>query len=388
MKKLVICCASGIDNSGDEALLGILLRRYSPEYNIAIISLDAEKTRLSVNDPKYCYCTIQSPEARKVIKDCDIFMYGGGGLIQDKTSVYNPLRWLSCLHYAEKKHKKTFIYGCSIGELHYSFNRMLASRILSKVDYITLRDVVSDQLLDELLKVKNHEVTADPVFALGSPSEEEYSQVKSFFEFPDNYCCISIRHWYDTYPLLPVKVANGLHLYKGRKEYHRYVREMADIVARINDQYHLDVVFLSMCHGRDTEVARDVLEELRKNGGNAERNRIIDQTLFPSKSAEAVIKGARFLLGMRLHSIIYAINVLTPVIPIVYQDKGLGIVRTLDINDYHEVDSVNASDVCRSIEEIMKNRDKCVRDLEEIRGKMQLAESKNDVCFRKTVGAD
>jgi polysaccharide pyruvyl transferase WcaK-like protein len=43
MKKLVICCASGIDNSGDEALLGILLRRYSPEYNIAIISLDAEK---------------------------------------------------------------------------------------------------------------------------------------------------------------------------------------------------------------------------------------------------------------------------------------------------------------------------------------------------------
>ena len=104
-------------------------------------------------------------------------------------------------------------------------------------------------------------VTADPVFSLPPPDEEYARRKVSLLNLPETYICICVRHWYDTHPLIPVKIATRLKI-RNKKNiamYMRYVETLAQTVDRINENLDLPVVFLSMCHGRDASVAEDIL---------------------------------------------------------------------------------------------------------------------------------
>lgn len=75
MKKIIIHCASGINNIGDEAILDVMVKYVQEFGDISVISLNAKNTRKfhpdiqAVND--------FSLSALKLIKDCDLFILGG-----------------------------------------------------------------------------------------------------------------------------------------------------------------------------------------------------------------------------------------------------------------------------------------------------------------------
>lgn len=241
--------------------------------------------------------------------------------------------------------KTTCLYANSVGELRFGINRRMAARALKKVHLITLRDALSAVLL-ERLGVAGAQVTADPAFCLALPTPEEQAAAQSKYHLPAEYICIAIRHWYDTNAVIPVKIATrlGLRSRKNARQYERYTGVMAEITQRINQELGLPAVFLSMCRGRDAGVARDILANLPQNLGNF----VIDEPAMAPQDALAVIGQSKLLLGMRLHSLIYAANLGIPMVPIVYQEKVQGLAQMLGAQSVH-VDTMDEKALWRLI---------------------------------------
>ena len=344
-KKMVIHCASGMENSGDEAILQVLLRRYTPDFEVSVISLSPEKTLALHGAMGIRALGERDAACRQAIAECDVFILGGGGLLQDKTTIFNPSRWLAKLRLAQRMGKTTCLYANSVGELRFGINRRMAARALNKVHLISLRDALSAELLEQL-GVAGAQVTADPAFCLEPPTPEEQAAAQSKYHLPAEYICIAIRHWYGTNAIIPVKIATrlGLRSRKNARQYERYTGVMAEITQRINQELGLPVVFLSMCRGRDARVARDILEKLPENAGNI----IIDDPAMTPQDALAIIGQSRLLLGMRLHSLIYAASLAVPMVPIVYQDKVEGLVQMLGAQSVH-VDTMDTAALWRLI---------------------------------------
>jgi len=351
-KKMVIHCASGMENSGDEAILQVLLRRYTPEFEVAVISLCPEKTLALHGAMGIRALGERDAACRQAIADCDVFILGGGGLLQDKTTIFNPSRWLAKLRLAQRMGKTTCLYANSVGELRFGINRRMAARALKKVHLITLRDALSAELL-ERLGVAGAQVTADPAFSLEPPTPEEQAAARQKYDLPREYVCIAIRHWYDTNAVIPVKIATrlGRRSRRNARQYARYTSVMAEITQRINDELGLPAVFLSMCQGRDAGVARDILAKLPQNLGNF----TIDEPSMTPQDALAVIGQSKLLLGMRLHSLIYAADLGVPMVPIVYQDKVAGLAQMLGAEAVH-VDTMDADALWRLVQPALDGR--------------------------------
>ncbi len=151
-KKILISGYYGFDNSGDDAILKAIvkdIKRIGGE-DVRIIALS--------NNPS-CTEEIYGIEAVnrfgikgvvKAIKDCDLFISGGGSLLQDVTSTRSLLYYITLMKLAKLYKKPVMVYANGIGPINRSINRVLTRNILNKVDLITLRDEDSKIFLEEL----------------------------------------------------------------------------------------------------------------------------------------------------------------------------------------------------------------------------------------------
>ena len=106
-------------------------------------------------------------EVIRAIGKCDLFISGGGSLLQDVTSTRSILYYLALMMMALIFRKPVMVYANGIGPINKKMNRILTRVILNRVDYITLRDEDSKAFLHQLgVTNENIIVTADPVFTL------------------------------------------------------------------------------------------------------------------------------------------------------------------------------------------------------------------------------
>lgn len=350
--KMVIQCCSGIKNSGDEAILKTLLWQYGEEYDIAVISKNPQYTSKIHESVKTCESHRSCCNA---VKNCDVFVLGGGGLLQDETTVYNVAVWLRYLARAIRLGKTTVIYANSIGPLNWRINRWLVKKYLSKVDLITLRDEASAELLKQMGVRSKIAVTADVVFSFPEAGKEQ-GKINADDREGDGYICMALRHWYDIHPLIPVSICNKLHIRskKNKKLYKKYIQIMAETTKYINDIWKKKVVFVSFLYGRDGAVARDILSLAGKNN-----NEIIEDEYMDPKETINIIRHADMLIGMRLHSIIYAICTSTPVLPVIYSSKVAGTVSMNRLEQYSiSMEELDSNRMIRQLNQVWQNREK------------------------------
>lgn len=373
-KKMVIQCCSGICNSGDEAILQTLINQYYKEYEISVISQNFHNTSLMHPAIKTCDRYRSCCDA---IRECDVFLLGGGGLLQDETTIYNVGKWLYYLRMAIRYGKKTVVYANSIGPLNWKINRLLVKRYLNQVDLITLRDEVSAELLKEIGVDKTDVyVTADPVFSLPVERIDEKK----------GYVCMALRHWYDIHPLIPVSICNKLHIRskKNQKRYEAYIGVMAAVTDYINKVWGKNVVFLSFLYERDGAVARDILERVQ-----SKENKIIEEKYMPVGKAVAVIGDAELLVGMRLHSIIYAICSGTPVLPVIYSSKVRSILKFTNMEEYGiSMEELQEEKMIEFLNKVWKEKEKQKLLMKEQYCVMKERESKNKRLLEELIEKD
>ncbi|HXM06785.1 MAG TPA: polysaccharide pyruvyl transferase family protein, partial [Candidatus Acidoferrum sp.] len=116
--RLLISGYYGFGNLGDEALLRIIVDRIStrvPAADIEVLSATPGRTARELHvrsTPRG-----QWRNVRRAIRESDVVVSGGGGLLQNATSSRSLLYYSGILREAIRAHRKSMIFAQSIGPL-------------------------------------------------------------------------------------------------------------------------------------------------------------------------------------------------------------------------------------------------------------------------------
>jgi polysaccharide pyruvyl transferase CsaB len=184
----------GFGNLGDEALLDVIVTRLRAAYpggSIDVLSADpaATSARLNVDaTPR-----MDLGAVRRAIERSDVVLSGGGGLLQNVTSLRSLLYYAGIVRTATRANKKTMIFAQSIGPLDV-FGRAVVRACCGGVSAATVRDERSRRLLTTLLPKVRVERTADPVF-LFEPGTEPLDLAAEGLGGPGPLVVVSVRRW-------------------------------------------------------------------------------------------------------------------------------------------------------------------------------------------------
>lgn len=164
----------GYDNAGDEAVLAAILAHINAQAPgsefVATSGAPQTTAKLHAGADYGLRCVGRDDFAGlwREIKQCDVFISGGGSLLQDVTSLRNIVYYTGLMRLAQLARKPVMVYAQGIGPLKRPLSQKLTRIALQHKNtrIIAVRDPDSKALLEKIGVRKNIEVTADPVWAL------------------------------------------------------------------------------------------------------------------------------------------------------------------------------------------------------------------------------
>lgn len=292
---VLFCGYYGYGNTGDELSLRCTvdaLRRKDRSLRITVLSAYpkefGKKLALRAVSRKDPFLILRE------IRRTRLLVFGGGTLLQDKTSLRSLgyYRWI--LRTAERRGKSVYVYANGVGPLTKPSSRRAVLRVLNAANRISVReDSAADALIGAGLSPEKVLVSADPAFLIPAPSQKEREELLSELGIEGDYFAVSLRDFPD------------------RDD--RFDREISRAVRDISVKYSLIPLFIPMQEGADLALCRRIAAD---SVGSA----VLAKGLTPERTV-ALLSGARFTVGMRLHSIILSVCVETPVIPLSYDPK-------------------------------------------------------------------
>ncbi|MCK9217457.1 MAG: polysaccharide pyruvyl transferase CsaB [Firmicutes bacterium] len=337
---IVVSGYYGFGNSGDEAILKSIVRdfkNFAPNTEITALSNSASKTGRDYGIKAINRLNII--DILKTIKNCDLFISGGGSLLQDQTSTRSLLYYLFIIKIALHYNKKVMLYANGIGPINSKSNAERVKRIVNKVSLITLREEYSYKLLKSVgIEGTEVKITADPVLTT-EPAGVEI--VKSIFAkegiSPDNkYVGVNIRKWPYAKNLDNELIKSLIYLY---------------------EEYRLVPLFIPMSQ-EDVVIMKRIASRL-------DIPYKVLTNIYEPEELIGIMKQLVMVLAMRLHTLIYSSIAATPMVGLIYDPKIKGYL------DY--IGQPAAGDV-KSIESIMINieTDKIMKDYEKEKDKLEI----------------
>lgn len=339
-KTIVISGYYGFKNSGDEAVLKSILTALEQEgqaagvnINPVVLSIDPESTSATYGVKSVH--RMKLGEVRQAIKESDGLISGGGSLLQDATSPKTIPYYLGVLKIAQWLGKPTFIYAQGVGPVNRKLFYPMIRSIFRKCTYISVRDMQSGELLQSMgISGEAVHVVPDPVMGLPLPAgegvhldshlgsalkENEAEPVSSIeeqresSEEPVKPSPLSSGETEDSLPVIGISVR---YWHPERKE----LKAVAEGLKALAEQRPVHLRFLPFHQPDDLEASQflaDALGDISKNGSLISFYREEKQ---PQDMLREVSR-CDMILGMRLHSLIYAANQSVPLLGISYDPK-------------------------------------------------------------------
>ncbi|MEL7564780.1 MAG: polysaccharide pyruvyl transferase CsaB [Dehalobacterium sp.] len=327
MKKVVLSGYYGFNNIGDEAVLASIiqsLQKEIPDVIITVLSNEPVKT-----EKQYGVKSVNRWRLEQIItvlRDCDLFISGGGSLLQDVTGKKSILYYLALIYLARMWKKPVMIYAQGIGPVMRPWARKLMGRVLNKVDLITVRDEASrDDLTAVGVSHPPLVVTVDPVMGWEEPQGKMLPEgLQNLNWDEEKFIGISLRHW------------PGLN-----------TAELADLCDHLVRQ-KLNVIFLPFHFPGDISVCRDVAKLMK------EESYLVKDNLSPAEMMNVVGK-MHLVIGMRLHALIMAGAQGVPFVSISYDPKVERYAKLMDQITACSVETMSCSDLRMSVEQILSD---------------------------------
>ncbi|HYG57484.1 MAG TPA: polysaccharide pyruvyl transferase CsaB [Symbiobacteriaceae bacterium] len=306
MAEILVSGYYGFYNAGDEAILAGMIRavrEVAPETTFTVVSGKAAYTRslhgvaaVSRGDFKNIW---------RAMGRADLFISGGGTLLQDVTSSKSLSYYLGLITMAKLRLKPVMIYAQGAGPVRRPLGRTLIPVIANGVDLITVRDPESAETLRHLGVVRPPlSVTADSALALG-PSDPEWgaSLLREAGVDPGRPVIgVSVRQWKQGEAPMQPPLARAL-----------------DQLAR---EAGAQVVFIPMQEPADIEAATAVSQHM-------EMPVVVAQGRYTYAQVMAMIAGCNLLVGMRYHALVFAAMNGVPLVGLSYDPKNDAFLRLI-----------------------------------------------------------
>ncbi|MDF2927457.1 MAG: csaB [Paenibacillaceae bacterium] len=334
VKQIVISGYYGFRNSGDEAVLQSILLALEAEGEKAGVTI--EPIVLSV-DPDltsqmYGVKAVHRMKPRQIwqaIRGSDGLISGGGSLLQDTTGWKTIPYYLGVIRLAQWLGKPTFIYSQGLGPVKKTaFYNPIAS-IFSRSRYVSVRDKESADLLRRMGYTKDVEVVPDPVMGLplrepsagGAVHENVLSAVDGAGGRKSDRPAVigvSVRYWT-----------------KDRSELRGIAESLKQIIGQCGE---VEIRLLPFHLPADEQASRDVLTELEGAASPDVVLKLVQGVEHPQEMLREVAS-CDLLIGMRLHSLIYAASQQVPMVAVSYDPKIDQFMRRLDSSSATTADS-------------------------------------------------
>jgi polysaccharide pyruvyl transferase CsaB len=312
-QRIVISGYYGYGNSGDEALLEsilLALREESTKLGIDIVpivlSIRPQATEM-MHGVKAIH-RMNVFQIAKELRNADGLISGGGSLLQDATGTMTIPYYLIMIKIAQWLSKPTFIYSQGVGPITKRIFYPLIKHVYSRAQYMSVRDEPSANLLREIgLPQERIQLVSDPVMGLPlTPAEERSTHarrpIESEVEASDMPIIgVSVRFWEQKREDLNGIAGALAHLLKTRSVRIRLL------------PFHIPNDIKASNH----ILAR--LEQMCSKGEMANIELVLDAVQPQDMLRE--IQACNILIGMRLHSLIYAAANRIPMLGISYDPK-------------------------------------------------------------------
>ena len=290
--RLLVGGYAGCGNLGDDAILqGLIVRLRKEHPEVRLRALTGSPVRDSRRFGIPCVHRLRLPSVALAMLRSDIFLLGGGSLLQDLTGKRSLAYYLFLLKLARFLGCRTGTLAAGIGPLRSAHSEHSVLQALCACEVLTLRDEDSRRFLilhgAEPAKVR---LVPDPAEFLPPPPPLRSAAILSALGLPDGtgYFCVSVR------PTQPPG--------------HQPLAVLATAVRRISAEHGLTPVFPVLDPACDLPATREIIR-LSDCGG---------KVFLPDEASDlpSLLSGAVFLLSMRLHALLFAGQVGTPAIAV------------------------------------------------------------------------
>ena len=329
-RTILIAGYYGFGNVGDEAILSAMLaglRAQQDELEFIVPSENPTGTIATHNVRSVHWKDIHA--LLNAANESDLIILGGGGLFQDYwgvptgtslTASHWGISYYSAIGTLAVLYQKPFmIYSVGVGPLLSEEGRQLTRWAFEVANVVTVRDPASRELLMELgIQERKVAILPDPALTLelDITSAAEILRTQGIDS--------------QTHPLLGVCIRNWA---EGATT-DQWKRELAVVLDRFlatHDVQALFIPFQIQQHTleNDHSVALDIVSMMQ----NQDRVCVLSETYSPAVVG-GLISHCHLILGMRLHSLIFAANAGIPSIALVYDPKVGSFMRSLGLSEY------------------------------------------------------
>ena len=261
--KIVICGYYGHKNLGDEAIFSVInkkLREIYPGADIHIIN--------SKNPFKNALAMWHT----------DLFIFGGGSLLQNSTSNASLFYYLAIIHIAHAFAKRTIMLSNGIGPIENRyFSRNILSKIIAKsvdaFDFISVRDTDSQKSLAKMLPHRKIHLIRDPAFSFApqiSKTDKSNAKKECFVYIP---------------------CARGLNKSKIS------LVDLTKSLRKLEKSFEIPVAIVVLNPEEDLQVAKELSKHLENS-----------KILCPGTPSElfSILKNVKFVISQRYHGTLFS----------------------------------------------------------------------------------
>lgn len=332
-KKIVLSGYYGFGNTGDEAVLAGILATFKHlgiDTEVTVLSADPEKTM--AEHPSVRAVHRYSPTALlSAIGASDLVISGGGSILQDVTSARSIHYYLSVLQIARFFHRKVMVYAQGIGPLNRPGIRKKVASVLNKTHAITVRDTDSQTLLQSIgVDADLIQLAADPSFIV----EPDYASADTILSDlglqGEEFIGVSLRPWWNSVNWLP---------------------EVTQALTSASDKLGVKLLLIPMQQSEDVGIS-----EAFGSG-----------IVLPDSGSVRTVKGllgrCKLVVGMRLHSLIFAASEGIPFVPLVYDPKVESFAASVNQACGIKIDSFTANELENAVRDAWANREQLANRL-------------------------
>ncbi|WP_188206917.1 polysaccharide pyruvyl transferase CsaB [Alkalibacillus aidingensis] len=314
--KIVVSGFYGLGNTGDEAILDTIVHELKDKqgHDLTVFSLRPEETA-EKHGVKSVYRGWRHAfrEKLRAMRQADVLVSGGGGLLQDTYPtkiIFGPLPYYLLIAFLGKLMGcKVMFFAQGVGPVNSRYGKWLMRTFANRANLITVRDQGSKDLLEKL-KVRKPEtiVTADIAFAYPA-SEDDACLTNLPGEVQGQKLVgVSIRPWFEE-----------------KKLY----QELAKYLDQLIEEQGYTPVFIPMEGQHDVKASGWVVDQME----HGDECHVLGPDFTPNQYLQ-MMKHCQFVIGMRLHSVIFATIAGVPMIPISYDPKVEAIAKQIGVWDY------------------------------------------------------
>lgn len=266
--RVVLCGYYGKGNGGDEALLASLLQMLPTNVKPLVLSANPRQTsdRYGVET-----CDRYNPLLIfQALRQSDVFIWGGGSLMQDATSAASPFYYGGLMALAQQMQLKTIAWAQGIGPLKRPVTSALARRTFANCTAVSVRDRASATILSDWQI--SCTLAPDPVWAL------EAKPVPGLWDLPAPRVAVTLR----SHPQLTTSRLTN------------FTRALIDF----QKATQTCILLVPFQQTQDLAIAQAIQPQLPG------ANQIL--CLEDPKALKGVFQGVEMAIGMRLHSLIMA----------------------------------------------------------------------------------